>query len=218
MVDKLAATRFLAVVGTSGSGKSSLVNCGLRPALHRGLMAKAGTAWRIAQFRPGSDPIRAWRRRWPSPACLFRELRASTACRRGDRRSHLAHEQAGPGRHLRAVHARMTAQPAGRGGPVRGVVPLPHCSRPPRGDQRYRRGSHRLRQPAAGSRGTPRHPIYVVLTMRSDFLGDCAQFPGLAEAINRGPVPGAAHDPRRAPRGHHRPGGCRRRRRSAPCC
>lgn len=34
MVNKLAATRFLAVVGTSGSGKSSLVNCGLCPALH----------------------------------------------------------------------------------------------------------------------------------------------------------------------------------------
>ena len=33
MVDKLGATRFLAVVGTSGSGKSSLVNCGLVPAL-----------------------------------------------------------------------------------------------------------------------------------------------------------------------------------------
>ena len=29
-------------------------------------------------------------------------------------------------------------------------------------------------------------PICVVLTMRSDFLGDCAQFPGLAEAINAG--------------------------------
>ena len=29
MVNKLADTRFLAVVGTSGSGKSSLVNCGL---------------------------------------------------------------------------------------------------------------------------------------------------------------------------------------------
>ena len=57
MVNKLAATRFLAVVGTSGSGKSSLVNCGLRPALHRGLMANAGTAWRMAQFRPDADPI-----------------------------------------------------------------------------------------------------------------------------------------------------------------
>ena len=29
-------------------------------------------------------------------------------------------------------------------------------------------------------------PIYVVITMRSDFLGDCAQFYGLAEAINIG--------------------------------
>src|SRR5687768_18391963 len=59
MVDKLAATRFLAVVGTSGSGKSSLVNCGLCPALHMGLFARAGTNWRIAHFRPGNHPIKA---------------------------------------------------------------------------------------------------------------------------------------------------------------
>src|ERR1700687_5663948 len=57
MIDKLSATRFLAVVGTSGSGKSSLVNCGLRPALNRGLQAKAGSLWRVAQLRPGGDPL-----------------------------------------------------------------------------------------------------------------------------------------------------------------
>jgi hypothetical protein len=34
---------------------------------------------------------------------------------------------------------------------------------------------------AAGQRELP---IYVVLTMRSDFLGDCSQFWGLPEAIN----------------------------------
>jgi ABC-type phosphonate transport system ATPase subunit len=62
MVDKLAATRFLTVVGTSGSGKSSLVNCGLRPALHRGLLASAGTSWRIARFRPGGSPLRSMAR------------------------------------------------------------------------------------------------------------------------------------------------------------
>lgn len=28
--------------------------------------------------------------------------------------------------------------------------------------------------------------IYVVITMRSDFIGDCARFPGLAEAVNAG--------------------------------
>ena len=43
-------------------------------------------------------------------------------------------------------------------------------------------------------------PIYVVLTMRSDFLGDCAQFPGLPEAINAGQylVPRLTRDERRA--------------------
>jgi len=33
------------------------------------------------------------------------------------------------------------------------------------------------------------HPnVYVVLTMRSDFIGDCALFQGLPEAINQGSV------------------------------
>ena len=31
-----------------------------------------------------------------------------------------------------------------------------------------------------------RLPIYVVMTMRSDFLGDCDHFHGLPEAMNRG--------------------------------
>src|SRR6516225_10612631 len=72
MIDKLARTRFLAVVGTSGSGKSSLVNCGLRPALHRGLMAGAGTSWRMAQFRPGSNPLRAMARALAKDGVLFK--------------------------------------------------------------------------------------------------------------------------------------------------
>src|SRR5271157_1976587 len=71
MVDKLAASRFLAVVGTSGSGKSSLVNCGLKPALRRGLMASAGTHWRMAQFRPGGDPIKSLAHALATPGVLF---------------------------------------------------------------------------------------------------------------------------------------------------
>src|SRR5262245_14961250 len=77
MVDKLAATRFLAVVGTSGSGKSSLVNCGLRPALHRGLMAHVGTSWRMAQFRPGADPVHAMAGALAQDGVLFRGRRTS---------------------------------------------------------------------------------------------------------------------------------------------
>jgi hypothetical protein len=72
MIDKLSATRFLAVVGTSGSGKSSLVDCGLKPALRRSLMVSAGSSWRMAHFRPGSDPIKAMAQALVQPDGLFR--------------------------------------------------------------------------------------------------------------------------------------------------
>lgn len=57
LIARLQRSRFLAVVGTSGSGKSSLVRAGLLPALRGGMMAGAGSGWRIAIMRPGSDPI-----------------------------------------------------------------------------------------------------------------------------------------------------------------
>ena len=58
MVSRLAATHFLAVLGSSGSGKSSLVNTGLLDSLELGFMAQAGSRWRIASFRPGGAPLR----------------------------------------------------------------------------------------------------------------------------------------------------------------
>lgn len=58
MLAKLSDTRFLAVVGTSGSGKSSLVKAGLLPSLYGGQMLSAGPSWRVAEFRPKEDPIR----------------------------------------------------------------------------------------------------------------------------------------------------------------
>jgi energy-coupling factor transporter ATP-binding protein EcfA2 len=59
LVRRLASRRFLAVVGTSGSGKSSLVRAGLLPSLEAGFMAGAGGHWRIATMRPQDDPIAA---------------------------------------------------------------------------------------------------------------------------------------------------------------
>src|ERR1700754_1024202 len=56
LLARLQRAHFLAVVGTSGSGKSSLIRAGLLPALRGGLMA-GGSGWRIAVMRPGGDPI-----------------------------------------------------------------------------------------------------------------------------------------------------------------
>src|SRR5213593_141659 len=57
LITRLQRARFLAVVGTSGSGKSSLVRAGLLPALRGGMMAGAGSGWCICTMRPGSDPF-----------------------------------------------------------------------------------------------------------------------------------------------------------------
>ncbi len=48
--------RFLAIVGPSGSGKSSLVKAGLIPALRRGTLP-GSEKWRIVQMLPGTHPL-----------------------------------------------------------------------------------------------------------------------------------------------------------------
>ncbi|TAH50223.1 MAG: ATP-binding protein, partial [Betaproteobacteria bacterium] len=200
MADKLSQTHFLAVVGTSGSGKSSLVNCGLRPALHRGLITDAGSAWRVAQFRPGNAPIRALAQALAARGVLYDALpsgpfSATEMIEATLRMSSLGLLDAFEQAHLAAgVNLLVVA------------------------DQFEE--LFRYQSLATGERKTTQHfaeestafvnlllavaeqrppGVYVVLTMRSDFLGDCAQFAGLPEAINQGQylVPRMNRDERR---------------------
>ncbi|MCP5120477.1 MAG: ATP-binding protein, partial [bacterium] len=67
LLRRLAGARFLAVIGTSGCGKSSLVRAGLIPALKRGYLADAGTRWKVAVMRPGNDPFGALSRELDDP-------------------------------------------------------------------------------------------------------------------------------------------------------
>jgi len=186
MIDTLAARRLLAVVGGSGSGKSSLVICGLQPALHRGLMASAGTAWTIVRFRPGLRPI----------ASLAAALSSAIPTAPG---ADL------PG--LPLVEVLATQLRLSRLGLIEVYAQLPQAGKDHLlvvVDQfeelfRYdtlREGGMRVNDVAAReeARGLVNlllaaiaqttRPIYVVLTMRSDFLGDCARFPGLTETIS----------------------------------
>jgi formylglycine-generating enzyme required for sulfatase activity len=185
MIDKLAAHRFLAVVGTSGSGKSSIVNCGLRPALHRGNMTSAGSSWRMAQFRPGSDPIVALAQALAAPDVLFdawdndgltaQELVETTLRLDGLGLSEIVEQARLPeGTQLLVVvdqfeelfRFRALMADAVKSGPGQDVIAFVKL--------------------LLDARAHSKMPIYVVLTMRSDFLGECAQFLGLAEAINDG--------------------------------
>ena len=58
MVASLSVSRWLAVVGPSGSGKSSAVRAGLLSALRKGALP-GSDAWLSADVRPGSDPLGA---------------------------------------------------------------------------------------------------------------------------------------------------------------
>ena len=54
---KLSQNRSITVMGYSGSGKSSLMYCGLVPVLYGGFMTHTSPYWQVVSTRPGNSPI-----------------------------------------------------------------------------------------------------------------------------------------------------------------
>jgi tetratricopeptide (TPR) repeat protein len=169
------------VVGTSGSGKSSLVRSGLIPSLQSGFMAGTGSSWRIATHRPGEDPLGQLAAALQHPDVLgvddelatTRRVLIEASLRRGSKG---------------LVEAVALAR-----------VPSDHnvlvvvdqfeelfrfrASRQHEHSRDEAVAFVRLLLEATRQRELP---IYVVLTMRSDFISECMHFPGLSEAVNAG--------------------------------
>ena len=181
LLGRLRRTRFLAVVGGSGSGKSSLVKSGLMPSLRSGYMAKAGSSWRVALLRPGADPIGNLAIALNDPAVLggdsamdeFSGALLGASLRRSGQGLVDALRQARlpPGENVLVVvdqfeelfrFKQARAEAGGRDEAVAFVKLLLEAAR------------------------QDDIPIYVVSTMRSEFIGSCAEIPGLAEAVNDG--------------------------------
>lgn len=180
---RLRSHRFLAVVGTSGSGKSSLIRAGLLPYLYGGFMARAGSHWRAAIFRPGGDPIGNLARALNDPAVL------------GDPSA------TGEDAAQNAIQLEVTLRRSGLG-----LIEAVQLARLPEHENlliivdqfeelfRFADAgqAHREDDAAAFVRllleaNRQRDlPIYVVLTMRSDFIGDCARFRDLPETVTEG--------------------------------
>ena len=57
LASRLERNRFVAVVGVSGSGKSSLVRAGLIPALERSRVGEARARWRMVVTQPRGGAI-----------------------------------------------------------------------------------------------------------------------------------------------------------------
>ena len=181
LLRRLRSCRFLAVVGSSGSGKSSLIRSGLMPSLQSGFMAKAGSSWRIATLRPGEDPNGNLAAALNAPDVLGTNAELGSTNRV-------------------LLEATLHRGTLGLVQAVRQARIPPHDNVLVVVDQFEELFRFRQSREAGSSRDEAvafvkllleaaqqeQVSIYVVVTMRSDFIGECMEFPGLPEAINSG--------------------------------
>ncbi len=179
LLDTLDSSRFLAVIGSSGCGKSSLVRAGVLPALATGFLASAGVRWSTATLHPGTHPMRNLAEALLEPEVLGAERQVEQVGYAGSVAFLLATLRRGP---LGLVEA-LAETPLPKNANLLLLV-----------DQfeeifRYHKQTDPDEVEAFVSLllVSAKHPdirVYVVVTMRSDFLGDCARVEGLPEAIN----------------------------------
>ena len=180
LLARLRRTRFVSVVGASGSGKSSLVRSGLIPSLYSGFMASAGSSWRIALMRPGGAPLRNLATALDRDDVLggadhdaMRRALLDATLRRSARGLVQAVQQERIGDDVNILIIVDQFEELFRFKDVRATI-----------DARDEAVAFVKLLLTAVTQTTV--PIYVVLTMRSEFIGHCTEFPGLAETVNDG--------------------------------
>jgi GH25 family lysozyme M1 (1,4-beta-N-acetylmuramidase) len=180
LIDKLSRTRFLAVVGTSGSGKSSLVRAGFLPSLYGGFMTSAGSGWRIAIMRPGNDPIGNLARALNAPDVFGSDIDESAAIQTAMAEATLRRGSLGL---VDAIRQAVMPENENLLVVVDQFEEIFRFARVAEGETYGNEAAAFVKLLLEASRQRE-IPIYVVLTMRSDYLGDCSQFWELPEAIN----------------------------------
>ena len=170
LVERLAERHFAAVVGLSGSGKSSLVRAGLIPALRGGQIADAQARWRVVVMRPAGAPF----------ASLAEELTSCGLDASGLRQS--SHGLIEVARQLNEDESLLLVvdqfEELFR---YKELTPTKDAKQ--QRDECASEAAEFVQLLLAASRRQP--PIYLVLTMRSDYLGDCAEFRDFPETLNQ---------------------------------
>jgi ABC-type oligopeptide transport system ATPase subunit len=177
---KLAQNRFVTVMGYSGSGKSSLMYCGLVPVLFGGFMTQTGPHWNAIITRPGTSPIANL------TEAIIDQLVSAGRVQNNDRETH------------KAIISSVL-----RSGPD-GLIEVSRYLQTHKSENifflvdqfeelfRYRdMGSDEAHNEAhlyvnlvLTAIAQTKVPVYAALTMRSDFIGNCSIFPRLTERIN----------------------------------
>lgn len=202
---KLDYSRFIAVVGSSGSGKSSLVRAGLQKLIdEEAATAKGenGRRWKWLAFRPGEAPISRFAEEIVDRLVDIKgdDAEAIRSARRGRIAFMLRQSSFGVREALNTID----------GGAKRHLIVLidqfeelfryAGSARDRTGDDGIDtrdQAAHFVQLLLEASRDRD-SGVHVIITMRSDFIGDCARFHGLPEAVSASQylVPALARDER----------------------
>lgn len=177
---KLSKSRFVGVIGPSGSGKSSFIYCGVLPILYGGFLTDASPNWEVIVTRPGANPIDNMAESLLGVTKEYNQ--ADTEDKKIKRTivSTLLRSSS-----LGLVEA---IQQSRRSADVNYLILVDQFeelfrfkdSADPNSINETL-GFVNLLMEAVNYEDSP---IYVAITMRSDFIGDCAQFPELTRKIN----------------------------------
>jgi hypothetical protein len=178
---KLSSNRFVTVMGYSGSGKSSLMNCGLVPVLYGGFMTQTGPHWQVLTSRPGESPLHSLANSIVDHLVKRGKIEAS------DQEIH------------RAIILSVLRN--GSTGLVDIIKYLQHERDEnifiliDQFEELFRYAEKANPEEAFNNAQAyidliltavqqKKVPVYIALTMRSDFIGSCSVFPGLTTLIN----------------------------------
>ena len=177
---KLSKSRFVGVIGPSGSGKSSFIYCGVLPILYGGFLTDSSPNWEVVVTRPGAGPIDNL-----AEALLktSREYNGSDVEDKKIKRTIVSTLLRSSS--LGLVEA---IQQSRRSEDVNYLILVDQFeelfrfkdSTDPNSVNETLAFINLLMEAI----NYPDSPIYVAITMRSDFIGDCAQFPELTRKIN----------------------------------
>jgi len=188
LLDKIQRQHFTAVIGLSGCGKSSLIRAGVIPSMRMGLLTQAGVYWRIITLCPGTEP--------------FANLASALLDERENRGIKKEYEALFKDSDFKADEIEAFLEGSLRNSPnlqeTLSGLEIPEKTNfllivdqfeeifgSEKSEEHVTKEAEDFVKFLLNS-SQVQSRVYVVITMRSEYLGECAKFYDLAEKINSG--------------------------------
>jgi len=175
VLDRLLANKFITIIGASGTGKSSLIYCGVLPKI-KGIDPKTPDGWKMVIFRPGNDPFGNLAQAI-SGNIIAGGLKAASI-------DNILLEM-----HLNSDGITSALKKFLVRGDEKVLVVIDQFEELFRYSSLAERGqmgtyAAEFIEKIVRAVSQPGSIVYTIMTMRSDFIGECAHYQGLTQLIN----------------------------------